>query len=71
MSNNIFIGFDLEILTHLDFSGNELEFVPEAVLQLSALQSLNLADNKILKLPPGSAFNSLNSLTFLDLSNNR
>jgi hypothetical protein len=71
VSADLFSGFDLGVLVSLDLSGNELEAVPEVVLQLIGLQSLNLADNRILKLPPGSAFNSLNYLTYLDLSDNR
>jgi Leucine-rich repeat (LRR) protein len=67
----LFYGFELAALSHLDLSGNELEVVPESVLQLTFLQSLNLADNRIFKLPPGSAFNSLNALTYLDLGGNR
>ena len=71
MSNDLFAGFELGLISDLDLSGNELELVPEVVLQLFGLESLNLADNRIIKIPPGSAFNSLNALTNLDLSNNR
>ena len=57
-------------LEHLDLSGNGLESIPEAVLALPRLSSLDLAGNAITTLPDGSAFNHLNALLSLDLSDN-
>jgi hypothetical protein len=46
VSDDLFAGFELGLISDLDLSGNELDHVPEVVLQLFGLQYLNLADNK-------------------------
>ena len=70
VTSDAFNGFSTS-LRRLDLSGNELSIVPLAVLKnLMKLEYLDLSGNSIISLPPGSAFNNLNSLTFFDLSQN-
>eukprot|EP00095_Tigriopus_kingsejongensis_P000925 maker-scaffold186_size273091-snap-gene-1.45 protein:Tk00925 transcript:maker-scaffold186_size273091-snap-gene-1.45-mRNA-1 annotation:"leucine-rich transmembrane" len=69
LAQNAFAGLEAH-LEHLDLSGNRLSQVPPAVLNMSKLVSLDLSHNLIHSLPPGSAFNSLNTLVRLDLSEN-
>ncbi len=60
-----------DTLEHLDLSGNDLETIPAAVLAgLPRLSALDLGGNSIATLPDGSAFNNLNALLRLDLSDN-
>lgn len=57
-------------LESLDLSGNQLQSVPRAVLNLTRLTHLDLSRNQIGLLPHGSAFNNLNGLVSLKLGGN-
>ncbi|XP_064466635.1 PH domain leucine-rich repeat-containing protein phosphatase 2-like [Ornithodoros turicata] len=57
-------------LTILTASGNRFDAVPDALSWLCVLQSLRLASNIISRLPPPSFWQSLTSLTTLDLRRN-
>ncbi|XP_059089388.1 uncharacterized protein LOC131885375 [Tigriopus californicus] len=70
IAENAFMGLE-DHLEHLDLSGNRLTNVPKAILNMVKLISLDLSHNQIRVLPPGSAFNNLNTLVRLDLSENR
>lgn len=69
IAENAFMGLE-DHLEHLDLSGNRLTRVPRAILNMVKLISLDLSHNQIRALPPGSAFNNLNTLVRLDLSEN-
>lgn len=69
MGEDTFKGLE-EQLEHLDLSGNDLEQIPKAVLNLSKLIALDLSRNRILALPHGSAFNNMITLVTLNLAEN-
>ena len=69
MVKDTFKGLE-EQLEHLDLSGNDLEQIPDAVLNLSKLITLDLSRNRIVTLPHGSAFNNLITLVTLNLAEN-
>jgi Leucine-rich repeat (LRR) protein len=70
VAHEAFLGLE-DLLEHLDLSGNKLEAIPSAVLNLTRLLSLDVSRNRIRTMPHGAAFNNLNTLVRLDLANNR
>ncbi|KAK2714542.1 protein flightless-1-like isoform X2 [Artemia franciscana] len=62
--------FDLDELTTLDFSYNNLKDVPEGLEKAKSLLVLNLSNNHIETIP-SQLFVQVNDLIFLDLSNNQ
>ncbi|KAF8764484.1 Chondroadherin-like protein like [Argiope bruennichi] len=58
-------------LKELDFSYNQLEFIPEAIRLLVVLEHLDLSHNLIAQIPPGGPLSALNKLKELELGHNR
>ncbi len=61
-------GIPHQALTDLDMSGNQLHNIHKAAARVSQLVSLNVAKNKVSKLPPD--FRDILSLAILDISYN-
>jgi Leucine-rich repeat (LRR) protein len=61
-------GIPHQALTDLDVSGNQLHNIHKAVARISQLTSLNVAKNKVSKMPPD--FRDLTSLAKIDISSN-
>lgn len=70
VSADAFAGYE-NSLEELDLSDNELDQVPHAIRNLTALARLDLSRNGIRALPQGAVFFHLLKLRHLDVSHNR